>query len=980
VANTFILKRSNTLSDVPTAGQLVEGELAINTNPADRKLYSKDSGGTVFEIGAFQTYADTGFEIRSATNTDAEDRLIEFTYSDSTVRGLIGYTAGSELEITNRVHGADIVMFAEDNAGNEKRAFLYDPDTGNTFLGDDGWEFATSQGPTVAEDNYVLTYDHTSGVIGLEPVAGGGNVSNTGTPVDGQIAVWTDATTIEGTAELTLTVGATTILELRDNPEQARAQLRVADNRIELGSVADEAILLDTDDLLVGTGVGTNFDLQMSDSPSNAKTGVSGYGLWWADSSTWSSQYPAFTDENSNNYIMVDLHQLPMQFSTLTTAGDPSTGYFRFNNATPASVTAIYVDDLDHHADAIQQWALLSAGDLITIRNGNDRTKYWQGTVDSTVDNTGWWTINVTHVSSNTLFTSTTFCEFDIQYLSQAGSGNVSNTGTPANNQVAVWTDATTIEGDPDFTWTGTTLSIGNNIFQLSDGTDTFSLSATSGVLDLTTTGGATSFDIGLNVFASTLRLTQRGTAPTNTAATGYFWVRDDDPTTPWFTDDVSGDLPLGYNAMPPVTISASQNFLLAEVGKLLHKSSGGAVTLTCAQDADTWDGATWVVHNDDTEDLTIAAGASVTVYWIEAGSAPAAGSVTVSQGGIVTVYKLSNTEFWVWGAKEAAAGGGISNVVEDTTPQLGGTLDSNTHDIWMKDNDQIQFGSATGGDAIMYFDGVDDLRIVLDDTQNFRVLGGTSSAEAMLNCLANGEVGIYYNGAIKLSTTNTGVNVTGTITADGLDMDDNQILTLGTGDDVDIYFNTVDLQIDMNSGVDFRVRGGAALDDMIVALADAGVELYWNDVRALYTQQYNANGNTSSAAIEDHVGVERDVGFNDLRLVSNNPASVSVSEAHIGGVIYADDNTGFTVTLPSSTTSFPIGGVITIINANTSVAITVADQASYTCFYLDGSTRTDIAGTATIAAGGVATIWRQTTGGTSTERTYLMWGNGITP
>lgn len=47
---TILIKRSNTASDVPTAGQLSEGELAINTNPADRRLWSKDSGGTVFEI------------------------------------------------------------------------------------------------------------------------------------------------------------------------------------------------------------------------------------------------------------------------------------------------------------------------------------------------------------------------------------------------------------------------------------------------------------------------------------------------------------------------------------------------------------------------------------------------------------------------------------------------------------------------------------------------------------------------------------------------------------------------------------------------------------------------------------------------------------------------------------------------------------------------------------------------------------------
>lgn len=44
--------------------------------------------------------------------------------------------------------------------------------------------------------------------------------------------------------------------------------------------------------------------------------------------------------------------------------------------------------------------------------------------------------------------------------LAAAGDGNVSNTGTPVNNQVAVWTNSTTIEGDADFTWSGTILTI----------------------------------------------------------------------------------------------------------------------------------------------------------------------------------------------------------------------------------------------------------------------------------------------------------------------------------------------------------------------------------------------------------------------------------------------------------------------------------------------------------------------------------------
>ena len=49
-------------------------------------------------------------------------------------------------------------------------------------------------------------------------------------------------------------------------------------------------------------------------------------------------------------------------------------------------------------------------------------------------------------------------------FSTPAGSGNVSNTGTPVDNQIAVWTSATVVEGDAAFTFDATTdtLSIGN--------------------------------------------------------------------------------------------------------------------------------------------------------------------------------------------------------------------------------------------------------------------------------------------------------------------------------------------------------------------------------------------------------------------------------------------------------------------------------------------------------------------------------------
>lgn len=48
---------------------------------------------------------------------------------------------------------------------------------------------------------------------------------------------------------------------------------------------------------------------------------------------------------------------------------------------------------------------------------------------------------------------SSTFLRGDATWQTLAGGGNVSNTGTPVDNQVAVWTTATTIEGDTSFTF-----------------------------------------------------------------------------------------------------------------------------------------------------------------------------------------------------------------------------------------------------------------------------------------------------------------------------------------------------------------------------------------------------------------------------------------------------------------------------------------------------------------------------------------------
>ncbi len=118
------------------------------------------------------------------------------------------------------------------------------------------------------------------------------------------------------------------------------------------------------------------------------------------------------------------------------------------------------------------------------------------------------------------------------------------------------------------------------------------------------------------------------------------FGVRDD--------DDVLRAA--GFNVSPVVVNNANYTFAGGDVGRTVLKNSGGAVTYTCASDAGINDGARWDVVNDDTETLTIAQGAGVTIKFFDGGGSPVTGNHLLPGNGVATVQKRSNSEYWVFG------------------------------------------------------------------------------------------------------------------------------------------------------------------------------------------------------------------------------------------------------------------------------------------------------------------------------------------
>ena len=108
--------------------------------------------------------------------------------------------------------------------------------------------------------------------------------------------------------------------------------------------------------------------------------------------------------------------------------------------------------------------------------------------------------------------------------------------------------------------------------------------------------------------------------------------------------------------------------------------------------------------------------------------------------------------------------GSGLTNLatdlVNDTSPQLGGDLQSNGNDIDFADNDKAIFG--TDGDLEIYHNNVNGII----ENQTGDLLINPKVGERAIECIADGEVSLYHDNSKKLETASGGVTVTGTVAA----------------------------------------------------------------------------------------------------------------------------------------------------------------------------------------------------------------------
>jgi len=178
---------------------------------------------------------------------------------------------------------------------------------------------------------------------------------------------------------------------------------------------------------------------------------------------------------------------------------------------------------------------------------------------------------------------------------------------------------------------------------------------------------------------------------------------------------------------------------------------------------------------------------------------------------------------------------GYITDLVNDTSPQLGGDLASNGNDILLADNDFLKVG--TGNDLTLSHNGTNsfisnntgELQFQADDFR-FYTSGASETHAKFIN---NGAVELYHNNVKKFETVSGGATITGTCTATAFAGDGSSLTGIsagatGGGSDEIFYENGQNVTTDytITNGKNAMSAGPITIDSGVTVTVGAGETL----------------------------------------------------------------------------------------------------------------------------------------------------------
>jgi hypothetical protein len=250
-----------------------------------------------------------------------------------------------------------------------------------------------------------------------------GGVSISGTPVNNQLAVWTDANTVEGEADITYDQTTFTLANhvAMQLPSGYRIQFGTANYHIN-GQASKIQV------------AGTNFETEF-----DASIGSGGSGT---------SQLNVNANATGTSYLNFKQNSVIKGYLAYENTGAQmhldSDGQIVIS---PNNTTALTL---------ATSGAATFASSVTATNYQTDATKLVAGNFTFNIDQTvGAGQDNFVLVYDNASG------EIGLE-AAGVGGGDVVKVGTPVNNQLGVWTGDGTIEGDANLTFDGTTLTLGN--------------------------------------------------------------------------------------------------------------------------------------------------------------------------------------------------------------------------------------------------------------------------------------------------------------------------------------------------------------------------------------------------------------------------------------------------------------------------------------------------------------------------------------